>query len=64
MADIKVGDEVIHMGQVRRVTLAGTSPQGVPVVGLEGLVTVVPVSDIVPVREFKEAQPCRQLKMF
>ena len=58
MADIKVGDEVVHKWQVRRVTLVGTSPQGVPVVGLDGLVTVVPVSDIVPVREFKEAQPC------
>ena len=63
MADIKVGDEVVHKWVVRRVTLVGTSPQGVPVVGLDGLVTVVPVSDIVPVGD-GEGETCHQLTMF
>ena len=63
MSDVKVGDEVIYLGQVRRVTLVGTSPQGVPVVGLDGLVQVVPASDIVPVSD-GEGETCHQLTMF
>ena len=63
MPDVKVGDEVIHLGQVRRVTLVGTSPQGVPVVGLDGLLQVVPASDIVPVNN-GEGETCHQLTMF
>lgn len=63
MSDVKVGDEVMPMGQVRRVTLVGTSPQGVPVVGLDGLVQVVPASDIVLVGS-GEGETCHQLTMF
>ena len=63
MSDVKVGDEVMHMGQVRRVTLVGTSPQGVSVVGLDGLLQVVPASDIVPVNN-AEGETCHQLMMF